>query len=64
MLSYLVRSDFMDSSLSLLDRTYSPGCRIGGSFLISVSVKKRPLVLCVTVKGYLSVSNIQISPVP
>ena len=50
--------------LSLLDRTYSPGCRIGGSFLISYSVKKRPLVLCVTVKGYLSVSNIQISPVP
>ena len=41
--------------LSLLDRTYSPGCRIGGSFLISYSVKKRPLVLCVTVKGYLSV---------
>ena len=39
MLSYLVRSDFMDSSLSLLDRTYSPGCRIGGSFLISDSVK-------------------------
>ena len=50
--------------LSLLDRTYSPGCRIGGSFLISVSVKKRPLVLCVTLKGYLSVTNIQISPVP
>ena len=49
--------------LSLLDRTYSPGCRIGGSFLISYSVKKRPLVLCVTVKGYLSLSNIQISPV-
>ena len=50
--------------LSLLGRTYSPGCRIGGSLLISYSVGKRALVLCVAVKDYLSVSTIQISPVP
>ena len=64
MISYLVRSDFMDSSLVSSGSYIFSWMRIRGSFLISVSVKKRSLVLCVTVKGYLSISNIQISPVP
>ena len=63
MLSYLVRSDFMDSSL-VSSGSYIFSWMPNRRFLSHFGLCEGLLVLCVTVKGYLSVSNIQISPVP